>query len=124
MTSAVSSLLIAVSLWLTLSLLCCGDSPNSKHSIYKVTYRIDGDGSRTAHVLFMDERDATVAIDVDLPWSRSFETGSGRRLALSARNTDGIGASITASIIVNGKIVDDKTASGRIDTADVVYRCP
>src|SRR5689334_11913698 len=119
MNSSVSSLLIVIGLWLVLGLLCCGGVPRPVDSTYKVTYRIDGNGSRTAYVLFMDERDATVAIDVDLPWTRSFQTSSGRTLALSARNTDGIDASITASIIVNGKIVDDQTAGGRIDTAVV-----
>jgi len=91
---------------------------------YQIMYRVDGEGTNTAHVLFTDDRNATASKNVDLPWTQSFKAAGGRTLVLSARNTGGVSASITAAIIVNGKIVDDKTAGGRIDTADVAYRCP
>jgi len=115
---------MVIGLWLTLAFFCCGENRNPSQTAYKVTYRVDGQGTNTAHVLFTDSRDATVSDNVDLPWTQSFEAEGGRLLLLSARNTGGVSASVTAAIIVNGKIVDDKTAGGRIDTAEVTYRCP
>src|SRR5688572_28364997 len=120
MTSSVYGLFAVLGLWLTLSLLCCGDSRYSTSEQYKITYRVDG--SSRASLTYTNATGGTEQHEVQLPWTITFESRYGEHLYLSAQDK-GYNGKIVSSITINGQIVEDATSTERYGIATVSTRC-
>src|SRR5215813_8286631 len=103
MSSSLTSLILAIGLWLGLTLLCCSGSTFDS-TPHTVTYRVEGTGTTSASVTYSNQGGDTAQKNVvRLPWSESFEARTGAFLYISAQNKQDYG-SITAIIVIDGRI--------------------
>lgn len=122
MTSAISSLLMVVGLWLTLALLCCSGGRSTESGSKKVRYQVDGMTNK-ASLTYANEDGGTEQREVSVPWSKEFNCRPGEFLYLSAQNRADYG-SIVATIFVDGHIEKQSVSSGGYVIATASSRCP
>jgi hypothetical protein len=118
MNSSIGSLLLAISLWLSLTLICC--TPSNFSNSYEAKYQVTGDG--TASITYSNQDGGTEQQEISLPWEKSFKVHNGDFLYISAQKHSGY-SSISAVILVNGTIRKTATSQGEHSIATSSYSC-